>query len=91
MYSVSQFPYICTDAEKYFEMEQQAISQGLPYDYESVMHFRHNEFSLDNQSSTLVPKKERISLESLGRSLAGTDLDYLHLNLLYCDGKIFVK
>ena len=71
--------------EKKFRIENRTTSQGLPYDFSSIMHFRHNAFSRDNKS-TILARSHTISETCLGRSATGTDLDFLHLNILYCGG-----
>ena len=72
--------------DEVFQIESRSTSQGLPYDYGSIMHFRHNAFSRDQIESTVVPHSRTISKTILGSSATATDLDFLHLNLLYCGG-----
>ena len=73
--------------EEKFSIESRSTSQGLPYDFMSVMHFRHDAFSGNRgKKSTLVPRILAIPGTILGGSENGTDLDFLHLNLLYCGG-----
>ena len=69
-----------------FSIANRTTSQGLPYDFSSIMHFRHNAFSCDRHKSTVVPRSRTISKTLLGSSATATDLDFLHLNLLYCEG-----
>ena len=71
--------------EEKFRIENRTTSQGLPYDFSSIMHFRHNAFSRDNKS-TVFPRSHTIPKTFLGMSATGTDLDFLHLNILYCGG-----
>ena len=64
-----------------------ASSQHVPYDYSSVMHFRHDAFSPEmRDKSTVLPRNEAIPKIKLGSSYTGTNLDFLHINLLYCGG-----
>ena len=70
---------------KKFRVENKTTSQGLPYDFNSIMHFRHNAFSRGHKS-TVLPRDHGIPKTSLGTSDTGTDLDFLHLNVLYCGG-----
>ena len=63
-----------------------SASQGVPYDFSSIMHVRHNAFSCDYHKSTIIPRNRTIPNTILGSSATATDLDYLHLNLLYCGG-----
>ena len=72
--------------EKKFLIQSRSTSQGLPYDFRSIMHFRHNAFSRDRDESTLIPLNGTIPKAILGSSDTATDLDFLHLNLLYCGG-----
>ena len=58
-------------------------TQGLPYQIESLMHFCYNEYSIWPDEFTMV-SKQRIELLS---SQFPTTLDYMHINLLYCNGK----
>ena len=50
------------------------------------MHFRHNAFSRNQSKSTVVARNRTIHKTILGSSATATDLDFLHLNLLYCEG-----
>ena len=70
-----------------FEIQSRSTPQGLPYDFNSIMHFRHNAFSSNSNNSTVVPHNRTIPLTVLGSSAAATNLDFLHINLLYCGGK----
>ena len=72
-----------------FSIEDNVISQGLPYDLESSMHFRHNAFARNKSLSTILPLAEEISPDVLGFFEKGTYLDFLHVNFLYCKGKSF--
>ena len=69
-----------------FIIQDNSTTQSLPYDFESVMHFPYNLFSYKESAPTIVPKSQDIPLISLGKSNTGTDLDFLHVNLLYCGG-----
>ena len=69
-----------------FLIQNSSTSQGLPYDFSSIMHFRPNAFSVDYHKSTIVPHNHTIPTAILGSSATATDLDFLHLNLLYCGG-----
>ena len=59
-------------------------SQGVPYDYASIMHFTKKQFS-SNGNPTLVPKATKQT--RLGGANCPTFLDYFHVILLYCEGK----
>ena len=68
-----------------FDVDFTSTNQGLPYDITSVMHFEHNVFACPNQS-TLEPLSLMIAKKELGSSVTGTEFDFLHINLLYCQG-----
>ena len=70
-----------------FWIQNRSTSQGLPYDFSSIMHFQHNAFSRGHNKSTVVPHNSTISKTILGSSNEGTNMDFLHINLLYCGGE----
>ena len=74
--------------ETNFHVEENSTSQGLPYDFESVMHFRHNAFASSSGISTVLPKNTSLPYSRLGISTNGTSLDFLHINIAYCGGKL---
>ena len=76
----------CIGFEEKFLIERRSSSQGLSYDFGSIMHYRHNAFSRDGDKSTIVPCNRTIPRTILGKSATATDLDFLHINLLYCGG-----
>ena len=59
-----------------------STTQGLPYDYKSVMHYRPTSYTFP----TISPIDYKISIYMLGASDVPTSTDYLHINLLYCRG-----
>ena len=69
-----------------FWIQNRSTSQGLPYDFSSIMHVRHNAFQNDRFKSTIVPRNRATLKTELGSSATATDLDFLHINLLYCGG-----
>ena len=73
--------------EMNFHVQESSTAQGLPYDFESVMHFRQNAFSRSLHKLTVLPSKEGLPSSRLGISHTGTNLDFLHVNILYCGGK----
>ena len=50
------------------------------------MHFEHNAFSRSRNKSTVVPRNRTIPETILGSSATATDLDFLHLNIVYSGG-----
>ena len=72
------------DARRFFRTEiPDATSQGTFYDFNSIMHFDSHMFSR-NGRPTIIPKVTGIKL---AKNRVPTGLDYLHITLLYCDGK----
>ena len=68
------------------QTESRSTSQGLPYDFSSIMHCQHNTFSRELFKSAVVPRNPKIPKTDLGSSDRATPLDFLHINLLYCGG-----
>lgn len=57
---------------------------GLPYDYDSIMHYGWNYFALDRTSPTIVPKKGKANI---GNRKGMSPTDYKKVNILYeCSG-----
>ena len=86
MVNTSHF-YTLLGFEEKFDVEYGSTDQGLPYDFSSIMHYYHNTFSLPYKS-TLMPRIYTFYKNDLGSSATATDTDFLHINLLYCGGKI---
>ena len=74
-----------TDSHFNFRIKYDGISQNLPYDYASVMHYRHSSHSKTGRP-VIIPRRRSIPITYLSSSPVPTDLDYLHINLLYCGG-----
>ena len=66
------------------------VTQGLPYDYSSIMHLKHNAFSINNLS-TMIPVNDSIPKEMLGQATDPNQQDYLDIMLTYCGEKNFSK
>lgn len=60
-------------------------SQGVPYDYHSIMHYCQNKYSA-NGMPTIIPLQEGATLDENSPSAS----DFLHINLLYCGGNVFL-
>ena len=67
--------------------EYTLYSQQLPYQYDSIMHFTAYQHSLNDQP-TIEPLNMDIPSEFLGSRNEASFWDYLHINLLYCDGNV---
>ena len=63
-----------------------ATTQGIPYDYDSIMHYNAYAFSRDSSQPTIEPKSQNISLNRLGQRRGFSQLDLHHVNVLYCGG-----
>ena len=88
MHMQSRFTAVVTLVvfQEKFWIQGGSTSQGLPYDFSSIMHFRHNAFLRNGYESTVLPRNRTIPKTFLGSSATATDLDFLHINLLYCGG-----
>jgi hypothetical protein len=63
--------------------------EWLPYDYNSVMHYRAIAFSKDHLSVTIVPKDRR-AFFSIGQRVRYSPMDLAKLNVLYnCNSSYF--
>ena len=67
---------------QFFILDENVSTQGVKYDYQSVMQFIHNAFGRDGVR-TIRPLKEMIHLAN---TYHPTSLDILHLDILYCKG-----
>ena len=67
----------------YFDKNENATTQNLPYDFGSCMHIRFDAYS-KNKRPTMVPKDDSIPKEIMGASKWPSDQDYLDINLSYC-------
>ena len=72
--------------ESNFEKVSSAFSttQGVPYDYSSVMHYGAYAFSR-NGYPTIQPTDPGISLDTLGQRTGLSTFDLEHVNVLYCE------
>ena len=73
-----------------FEIGDELIAQGLPYDYASIMHYGHCAGSKNGQP-TILPINHSIQPKVLSGSELPSEYDYLHVNLLYCGGENVFK
>ena len=85
-FMVHQYLFMLSGKRNDFKRNLLSTPQNLPYDYESIMHFRPYSYST-NHKPTLQPYRNSIPESRLGISDTPTQLDYLHINLLYGQGK----
>ena len=83
------FLVLSTGFESNFERENtgHSTTQGIPYDYDSIMHYEAFAFSRDISQPTIEPVNRSISLNRLGQRRGFSELDLHHVNVLYCGGK----
>ena len=60
-----------------------AKTQGITYDFDSIMHYLPNAFSV-NGKVTVMPQDRGISLSRLGQRADFSPYDLQHVNALYC-------
>ena len=70
-----------------YEIRDRTTDQGLPYDYRSIMHYRPSGCS-NNRKPVFYPL--HVPMDAIRSTLTEppTYLDYLHINLLYCEGAL---
>ena len=68
------------------EPNSKATDQGLPYDFSSLMHYDAGCSAIEPGKPVILPR--HIPVGYLRKDYAPTYLDYLHINLLYCKGKV---
>ena len=66
-----------------FKVNTKVGTQGVPYDYESIMHYP--EFI--GSKRVIVPLRNISEPPFLWQSNYPSLYDYLHVNLLYCNGR----
>lgn len=71
--------------QKYTNAE--VTSFGLPYDYESLMHYGSHEFAQNPGEYTIRPKPGTGNGVETGQRLAPSSLDIKKINLGYCRPK----
>lgn len=64
--------------------------EWLPYDYNSVMHYRAIAFSKNRLSATIVPK-DRKAFFAIGQRVRFSPMDLAKLNVLYNCGSNYYK
>ena len=74
------------ESKQYFEIPENVSSQLLPYNYESIMHLPCRAYTI-NGLMTVVPKEPSVPGYMLQDNPLPHELDYLHLNILYCNGE----
>ena len=61
---------------------EEISTQGLPYDYDSIMHYDAYAFS-SNDEPTLRPLDSMVALDRLGQRARLSEHDKEHIRLLY--------
>lgn len=59
-----------------------ATTQGITYDFRSIMHYDAYAFS-SNGRPTIEPRNTGVKLSRIGQREGFTDLDLQHVNILY--------
>ena len=68
-----------------FKKRDEVCTQGIPYDYHSIMHYKSTMHS-NTGEPTILPSIASMNATDLGSAPLPTEYDYLHINLLYCQG-----
>ena len=83
------FLVLCAGYENNFQAitTGHSTTQGIPYDYDSIMHYEAYAFSRDRTQPTIEPVNNNVSLSRLGQRRGFSELDLHHVNVLYCGGR----
>jgi Astacin (Peptidase family M12A) len=57
-------------------------TQGLPYDYESILHYGWNYFAIDKKRPTIIPRRG-VKKIAIGQRFGMSPMDVKRINLLY--------
>ncbi|XP_055329681.1 astacin-like metalloendopeptidase isoform X2 [Paramacrobiotus metropolitanus] len=60
-----------------FAIHESGNTYGLPYDYESIMHYKYNAFAKDSSIPTIVPKAKRAKIGQ-SENLSPLDITRIH-------------
>ena len=63
-------------------------TQGISYDYNSIMHYSQIAFSIGGGKKTIVPVKETDATLGQRNSLSAKDIE--HVKALYCSSGMYV-
>ena len=82
--------YFYVEHLKDFVIIGMSATQNVPYEFKSIMHYDAFAASINDSEPTIIPFPwYNVSLHELGSSTVPTEYDYLHINLLYCEGELF--
>ena len=74
-----------TEYKHNFHTRPYSDTQGVPYDFDSLMHYRATAFAKPGKL-TIIPKDPNIDLASLGQHSHLSTWDMLQINIRYCPG-----
>ena len=83
VYTYTHFAFIGFEGE-FGILKENVSTQGLKYDYQSVMHFNSRVFGMQTFSTIVCLKYPGC----LGHPSHPTFHDFLHLKLTYCQGRL---
>ena len=72
-------------AHNLFNIIPDADTQNIPYDYDSIMHFKPNAFSRNGRDTIVA--LNNIERTRLGQRQQLSELDIQQINVKYCPGK----
>ena len=82
--SFNIYIYIYIGKEDSFKILEKGVTQGLPYNFDSIMQMHHRFYSKNRKKlSTIIPVNDSIPKKMLGSSHPNQQ-DYLDINLTYC-------
>jgi len=77
-----------TDNQHNFNLysQSEADVQGIPYDFDSIMHYGPYGFAINRNVPVIEPRDSSISLNRLGQRDKLSPYDIMQVNIRYCPG-----
>jgi len=75
-----------TDNQHNFERQAQGKVQGIPYDFDSLMHYGAYDFAINRNIPVIKPRDSSISISRLGQRDKLSPYDIMQVNIRYCPG-----
>ena len=75
-----------TGRQHNFNRHAQGEVQGIPYDFDSLMHYGAYAFAINRNVPVIEPRDSSISISRLGQRDKLSPYDIMQVNIRYCPG-----